>query len=147
MAMGLGGWLVTEPDRKLGTLIARDGKLSFALNPRDPAYTGPVVVLVDGLSGSTSEILAGGLKDLKRARVIGTRTMGAALPSMFVRLPNGDGFQYAFANYISSGGQPLEGRGVEPDEIVAPERKALLEGRDPAVDAAVRWIRSQHKGK
>jgi len=39
----------------------------------------------------------------------GAHTAGAALPSTFDKLPNRDGFQYAAANYISAGGQPLEG--------------------------------------
>jgi len=97
---------------------------------------------VDGGSGSTSEIFAGGMKDLKRARIFGTRSAGAALPSVIEKLPNGDGFQYAIANYISEGGKPLEGVGVIPDVEAAPTREALLQGKDPAVEAAVRWIHS-----
>jgi carboxyl-terminal processing protease len=111
--------------------------------PRPETYSGPVAVLVDGLSGSCSEILAGGLKDLGRARIFGTRTMGAALPSVIEKLPNGDGFQYAFANYVSEGGEVLEGVGVIPHFEIAPSREALLAGRDPVLDAAVAWIRQQ----
>ena len=70
---------------------------------------------------------------------------GAALPSVFTRLPNGDGFQYAIANYISEGGQPLEGFGVTPDEEVKLTRHQLLESQDPVLDAAVTWIEKQQK--
>ncbi len=142
MAMGFASWFVDD-GRKLGTMYMRENKLMFALNRRPETFRGPLAILVDGCSASTSEILVGGLKDLGRARVFGTKTAGAALPSVVVRLPNGDGFQYAFANYISEGGQTLEGIGVTPDEIVAPERKALLEGHDPALEAAIRWIQTQ----
>jgi len=58
-------------------------------------------------------------------------------------LPNGDGFQYAIANYISEGGQPLEGLGVTPDVETPPTRAALLAGKDPALDAAVAWIHAK----
>jgi carboxyl-terminal processing protease len=143
MGMGMGGFFVTEPDQQLGTMRTRSGEIHFVLNPRVESYTGPLAVLVDESSMSTAEILAGGLQDLKRARVFGTRTPGAALPSVVERLPNGDGFQYAFANYTSVGGQPLEGRGVQPDEVVELDRKSLLQGRDPVIEAAVRWIRSK----
>ena len=137
---------MNEPDLKLGTMITRDGSINFVLNPRPEPYTGPVAVLVDELSMSTSEILAGGLKDLGRARIFGTQDAGgAALPSRVDVLPNGDGFQYAFANYISVGGKPLEGLGVIPDVEVIPTRAALLAGRDPAVDAAAEWIKGQKK--
>jgi carboxyl-terminal processing protease len=95
------------------------------------------------LSMSTSEIFAGGMKDIGRARVFGTATPGAALPSAIERLPNGDGFQYAFANYISAGGKALEGLGVQPDEVVGYDASELRAGRDPVVEAAVKWILSE----
>jgi carboxyl-terminal processing protease len=143
MAMGIGGWLVEEKGRKLGTMIGRDFKLNFTVQPRAVTFSGPVAVLVDGCSASTSEILAGGLQDLGRARVFGTPTAGAALPSLIVKLPNGDAFQDAIANYVAEGGQALEGRGVLPDETAGPSREALLEGDDPALSAALAWIRTQ----
>jgi carboxyl-terminal processing protease len=145
MSFAIGGWLMSEPGRKLGTMITRDASVNFAIQPRRRPFDGPVAVLVDELSMSTSEILAGGLKDLKRARIFGTKTLGAALPSMVEVLPNGDRFQYAIANYISIGGKPLEGAGVVPDVETPLSRARLLEGRDPAVEAAVRWIRSSKK--
>jgi len=143
MAMGMAGFLVDKPNQRLGTMYLRDTTLNFVVNPRAKVFSGPVAVLVDGCSASTSEIFAGGLKDLGRARVFGTRTAAAALPSAFERLPNGDGFQYAVANYISEGGQPLEGLGVTPDVLVELTRPALLAGDDPVVDAALDWIRKK----
>ncbi|MBZ5676101.1 MAG: hypothetical protein LAP61_17810 [Acidobacteriia bacterium] len=141
MAMGMAGFLVDKPNQRLGTMYLRDSTLNFVVNPRADVFSGPVAVLVDGCSASTSEIFAGGLKDLGRARVFGTLTAAAALPSAFERLPNGDGFQYAVANYISEGGQPLEGLGVTPDVVVELTRAALLAGHDPVIDAALDWIK------
>jgi len=143
MAMGMAGFLVDKPNQRLGTMYLRDSTLNFVVNPRADVLTAPVAVLVDGNSASTSEIFAGGLKDLGRASVFGTKTAAAALPSAFERLPNGDGFQYALANYISQGGQPLEGLGVSPDVVVELTRPALLDGHDSVVDAALGWIRRQ----
>ena len=144
MAMGMAGWFIAQPDQNLGTLYMRDTTLKFVVNPRLSTFAGPLAILVDGTSASTSEIMAEGLKDLGRARVFGTLTAAAALPSVFEKLPNGDGFQFAIANYISEGGQPLEGLGVTPDVETPVTRQALLEGKDPALDAAVAWIES-HK--
>ena len=140
MAMGMAGWFIAQPDQKLGTLYMRDNTIKFVVNPRVATFSGPLAILVDGASASTSEIMAGGLKDLGRARIFGTHTAGAALPSLFEKLPDGDGFQYAIANYISEGGQPLEGLGVTPDVETPVTREALLAGKDPALDAAVAWI-------
>jgi carboxyl-terminal processing protease len=143
MAMGMGGHLIDRRDASLGTMITRDSKLRFVLNPQPQRFTGKVAILVDELCMSTCEILAGGLQEIGRARVFGLRTPGAALPSQIERLPTGDGFQYAIANYVSAAGTPLEGRGVEPDVAVPWEREALLAGRDPALEAALAWIQAK----
>jgi carboxyl-terminal processing protease len=143
MAMGIAGYFVDEPNKQLGTMVTRGVPLKFAINPRAPHFTGKVAILVDGLSASTSEILAGGLQDLHRARIFGTHTAGAALPSVIERLPNGDGFQYAIANYISASGKTLEGNGVTPDVEVSPDAEALRKGRDVVLEAALQWIQAK----
>jgi carboxyl-terminal processing protease len=146
MTIGFGNWFVREPNQKLGTLYTREATLKFTLHARAQTFQGPLAILVDGQTASASEILAGGLQDLKRARIFGTRTAGQALPAQVIRLPNGDRFMFAFANYISAGGQPLEARGVRPDVEVPLSRQALLKGEDPALNAAVTWIQSQKNG-
>jgi carboxyl-terminal processing protease len=140
MAMGIAGYFVDESTKPLGTMYTRGVPLKFAINPRAPHFNGKLAILVDGLSASTSEILAGGLQDLHRARIFGTHTAGAALPSVIERLPNGDGFQYAIANYISQSGKTLEGNGVTPDVEVSPDPEALRQGRDVVLEAALKWI-------
>lgn len=147
MAMGMGGWFVTEPNLSLGTMITRETELKFVLNPQPSPFTGPLAILIDELSMSTSEIMAAGLQDLGRARIFGRPSPGAALPSVIERLPNGDGFQYAFANYISAGGGTPEGHGVIPDQVVPIDRQALISGKDPVIEAALSWIHSQPKPK
>jgi len=147
IAMGMAGWLVAEKNLHLGTFFFRDAQVKALVNPRLGAYAGPVALLVDGLSVSCAEAFAGGLQDLGRARLFGTRTAGMVLMSAIERLPNGDGFQYVFASYRSAQGRLLEGRGVTPDVEVAPTRRALLRGGDPALDAAVAWIHQQGKSR
>jgi carboxyl-terminal processing protease len=145
LAMGVAGWFVDKAGLQLGTMYLRTSNLKFVIFPRPQPFRGLLAVLVDGCSASTSEILAGGLKDVGRARIFGTRTAGAALPSIIEKLPNGDGFQYAIANYISQGGKPLEGIGVIPDEEARLTREGLLRGRDEVLDAAAVWIQKQQK--
>jgi carboxyl-terminal processing protease len=143
MAMGMAGHLVSEENKKLGTMRTRQTSLDFVVNPQVERYAGKVAVLVDELSASTSEIFAGGLQDLGRARVFGRRTPGAALPSTIEELPNGDRFQYAIADYVSAGGKVLEGHGVTPDVPVALDPKLLRAGKDPDIVAATRWIQEK----
>jgi carboxyl-terminal processing protease len=141
MAMGMGGWFVSDESKRLGVMRTREGELKFFLNPRGgKAFAGRVAVLVDEMSASTSEIFAGGMQDLGLARVFGTRSAGAALPSTFKTLANGDQLQFAFATYTSTGGRVLEGNGVVPDQVVVPTRQNLRSGRDPVVAAAEAWV-------
>lgn len=144
MAMGIAGFFIDKDGLKLGEMKTRDTTLKFVIFPRPETYDGPLAILVDEGSASTSEILAGGLQDLKRARIFGVRTAGAALPSDIIRLPDGDGFQYPQASYTSVSGKVLEGAGVTPDVVVEQTREALLAGRDLVIEAADAWIRSIH---
>ena len=105
IALGFAGWLMEGKGVDMGTMRTRDNTLRFVINPRAQVYEGPCAILVDGLSGSCAEILAGGLQGFPRIRIFGSRTAGATLPSNVERLPNGDGFQYAFASYIGRNGE------------------------------------------
>ena len=140
MANALAGWFIEGQGVKLGTMYQRGLEINFAVIPRLNGFRGPLAILVDGASASTAEIFAGGLQDVKRARVFGEKTAGAALPSVVEMLPNGDFFQYAIANYVSFSGRELEGAGVMPDVVAPPTRAALLAGQDRALEAAIDWI-------
>jgi carboxyl-terminal processing protease len=139
LAAGVTGWFLKEQNY-LGTIMAPTGPLKLVAYPRPVRFEGKLALLMDGLSASTSEFLAAGLKDLGRARLFGERTPGMALPSVIELLPSGDRFQYAVADYVSLGGSAVEGVGVEPDAPVPLTRAGLLAGRDEALDAALAWI-------
>jgi carboxyl-terminal processing protease len=147
MVMGVSGYFMDEREA-LGRLKTRDTELSLVSMPRrvtragDPMqpYAGPVAVLVDGMSMSTSEIFAGGLQGVGRARVFGDVTGGQALPALMVRLPNRDVLMYVFADFVGPDGTRIEGRGVHPDRAVPLTRQHLLDGTDAALEAALAWI-------
>jgi carboxyl-terminal processing protease len=145
MVMGMAGHFIAEEGKVLGAMTTRQAELKFVATPRAPSqiFHGPLAVLVDETSMSTSEIFAAGLQENGRARVFGTRTAGMALPSVVEKLPNGDRMQFVFADLRGPSGKRIEGAGVEPDVVVAPDRAALLAGHDAVLDAAVGWIESQ----
>lgn len=150
MMMGIAGHFVGERT-SLGVMKTRDNELKFTVNPRlvsadgkpVDVFHGPVAILVDSLSGSASECFTGGMQSLKRVRVFGQRSMGAALPSQFDRLPNGDVFIHATGDFVTADGTRLEGRGVIPDQETPLTREDLLAGKDRALDAALAWIDSE----
>lgn len=142
MGSGIAGLLLAYP-HSLGEMQLRRGHLPVPVFPQANAFPGPVAVLIDRGSASTSEILAAGLQDLGRARLFGETSAGAALPSSFKRLPTGDLFQFAIADLRRPNGTAIEGIGVEPDEVVIAARRDLQEGRDPVRAAAEAWISDQ----
>ena len=137
---GIAG-LLTDRDLPLGTTRLRNGHFNAIGYPQAGAFLGPLAVLVDSCSASCSEILAAGLQEAGRARVFGTPTAGAVLPSQFRRLPNGDLLQHVIADYHTPKGVALEGFGCQPDEVVALTRADLAAGRDPVLQAAEAWLK------
>lgn len=142
MAAGLTGWL-SDRQLWLGRMQMRQGLMQFAAFPQEGAFTGPVAVLVDGRSASTSELMAAGLQATGRARIFGERTAGQALPSSFKQLPTGDLFQFAMADMVTPRGKSLEGAGVIPDELVERRRADLAAGEDKVLAAALEWLQRQ----
>jgi carboxyl-terminal processing protease len=153
MAPGFAGHFLDQPDT-LGVMRMRSGTLYFVANPRRvdtqarpvAPFAGPLAVLTDALTASTSEFFAGGLQQLGRARVFGEPTAGQALPALAQKLPDGDVLMHAIADFGGPRGQRFEGLGVTPDVAAPPTRAALLAGRDPAMEAAAAWIRSARRG-
>jgi carboxyl-terminal processing protease len=145
MVRGIGGYLVGDPSTSLGRMTTQAGTLELTANPPPPAqvFQGKVAVLVDELSASTAEVFAAGLQAIGRARVFGQPSAGRALPSTFISLPDGDILQIATGRLADPKGRPIEGEGVAPDVVVPLDREALAAGRDPVIEAALRWIESE----
>lgn len=139
MATGLAGMLVDE-EYEMGRMQMRRGHLNFNVYPQKGAYLGPVAVLIDSNSISTSEIFAADMRESGRARLFGTRTAGAALPSVFKQLPNGYYLQMAIADYVTLRGNRIERLGVLPDEEVSLSPSRLRRGEDSVIEAARKWI-------
>lgn len=146
MAPGIAGWL-TDREFSLGTMHLRQGHLDFTVTPQRNAFLGPVAVLIDSGSASTSEIMAAGLQEAGRARIFGETSAGAALPSLFKALPTSDLLQYAIADVQTPRGVLIEGRGVIPDEVVVTSLADLAAGRDPVRAAAERWVNAEREGR
>jgi carboxyl-terminal processing protease len=90
-----------------------------AKNPS--ALSIPLVVLIDGETASSAEILAGALKELNRATLIGEPTYGKGCTQFLLKLPEfkggvpAGGMRLTVAKVFSPKGLPYTGRGVMPD--------------------------------
>jgi carboxyl-terminal processing protease len=106
-------------------------------NRNVPVYKGNLVVLVNGFSGSASEIAAAALRDEANATIVGTKSAGAVLVSVIVDASNGFMLQYPLSDYVTNKGIRLEGNGVTPD-VEAKEPRLRLPGtKDEAVEKAL----------
>ena len=146
LAMGVGGHFTQEPTN-LGTMFNEFGELNFNTNPQRVSPSGelveplevPLVILVDDMSASTSEIFAGGLQSAKRASIVGRRTPGMALPAVAESLPNGDILYHAIAEFELPDGRSVEGVGISPDLTVSLDQESFASSRDPDIQTAVEW--------
>jgi carboxyl-terminal processing protease len=90
----------------------------------------PMAVLVDGASASASEIVAGALKDYKRAVLVGTHTFGKDLIQQITELPGKAAVSVTIASYLTSGKVNIHHRGVQPDYTVSLPEVSLPAAED-----------------
>lgn len=101
----------------------------------------PLVVLINGMSASASEILAAAVQDFDRGALVGTRSYGKGIvQSLLVFESDGAGMQYTSATYYTPSGRCIHGTGVSPDIVVeAPEGYYNLTGvPDPESDVQLK---------
>lgn len=79
-----------------------------------PVYKGNVVVLVNRGSASASEIFASAMHDVIGADVVGTRSMGAVLVSIFRPVGHGFSLQYPTSDYVTVANRRLEANPIIP---------------------------------
>jgi len=109
----------------------------------------PLVVLVNEGSASGSEIVAGALKDLHRAIVVGETTFGKGSVQNVMQLPDGSALRFTTAKYYTPSKTVIQGNGVVPNILVplTPEQDravASLRNNDKIQPAeATRIIKSQ----
>jgi len=106
-------------------------------HPGEQIYSGPVVILVDAHSASSSEVFAAGMQDTLRAKVIGSQSCGCVLGIARPRVMKGGGvLEMSEVLWFSPKGRKLEGTGIIPDKIVMPSVADLQRRRDPVLAEA-----------
>jgi carboxyl-terminal processing protease len=150
-----------------GTLVVstrgRDPQKKQEFHSREtkPHPNYPMVVLVNGYSASGAEIVAGALKDLKRALLIGEPTFGKGSVQSVEELGSGVGLRLTTAKYYTPSLKTIHEVGIEPD-ILAPisdyeerqlvlirstrpltpeEKTEILDFRDTQLDRAVATLK------
>jgi carboxyl-terminal processing protease len=120
---------VAGPFFKKGELIvytqgrATKDRDEFRAESDDQPITAPVAILINAGSASAAEIVAGALKDTRRAVIVGERSFGKGSVQTVFRLKNGEGMRLTTARYYTPGGVTIHEHGVAPqvEVVLTPE--------------------------
>lgn len=129
------------------TLRSRDGKVT-EYKTTESGIDIKTVLLVNELSASASELVAGALKDYEAAYLIGTKTYGKGIVQTFFEIPETNGwFKLTTDAYYTPNGVCVQDDGITPDLIVELSEEAekysidyIPEGLDTQLAAAIKYL-------
>lgn len=110
--------------------VDKDGKEEVSKSKEDRLVEEPVVVLVNSSSASASEIMAGALKDLECATIVGTKTYGKGVIQQLLTLSNGAGLKITVEEYYTPNKTKINKVGITPDYEVLLETSITREPTD-----------------
>lgn len=98
-----------------------DQTMRFNAETGDLTNGKPLVILIDGDTASSSEIVSGALQDYKRATIIGTRSFGKGSVQTIMPIGNDSAaLRITTARYYTPSGRSIQAQGIVPDWIVKP---------------------------
>ncbi len=125
------------PEGNLVSIVGRNGfRYDIEAQDTELGIDKPVVVLVDGVSASASEILSGALKDYKKATLLGTKTYGKGMVQKIIPLPNETGLNLTIAKYLTPNGHDINKKGISPDVEVELRLSDIKNKTDSQYNAA-----------
>ncbi len=116
-ALQIAGY-IADKDSVLLYEVDKDNNETVEKNESDPIINMPVIILTNENTASSSEILAGALKDLGKARTVGTKTYGKGVIQQILTLPDGSGVKITTEKYLTPNRTEINEIGIEPDETV-----------------------------
>lgn len=126
--------------------VDKNGNEDVKKSPNDPIINMPIVILTNENTASASEILAGALKDLGKAKIVGTKTYGKGVIQQILSLKDGSGIKITTEEYQTPNHNKINKIGIEPDEIVElPEDVESIinvpEEKDTQLDKAIEMLK------
>ena len=109
---------IVPKGKDLLVTVDKDKNEKVEKSEEDVLIDMPIVVLVNENSASSSEILAGALKDLNEATIVGTTTYGKGVIQQLLTLRSGAGLKVTVEEYYTPNRTKINGVGIEPNEKV-----------------------------
>ena len=109
---------VATKDSVLLYEVDKNNKETVKKAKTDPIINMPIIILTNENTASASEILAGALKDLGKAKTVGTKTYGKGVIQQILRLSDGSGLKVTIEEYQTPNRNKIHKVGIEPDEKV-----------------------------
>ena len=103
-----------------------------------------IVVLIDGASASASELLASALKEQANATLIGTKSFGKSTVQQVVDLENGVKYKITIKEWLTSLGDVINGKGINPDievELGEAYLKEANDDNDNQLQEAIKYLK------
>lgn len=123
-----GGGIVDEALEIANYILDKDSVILYEVDKNnnetvekttdDPTINMPIVILTNENTASSSEILAGALKDHKKATIVGEKTYGKGVIQRLLTLPDGSGLKITSEKYLTPNRTEINKVGIEPDEKV-----------------------------
>ncbi|KKU75319.1 MAG: Carboxyl-terminal protease [Candidatus Nomurabacteria bacterium GW2011_GWB1_47_6] len=98
------------------------------------------VILIDGGSASASEIVAGAMQDLGKAKLVGTQSFGKGSVQEVVNITPETLLKITVARWLTPNGVSISEKGLTPDYEVEVTREDVAAKRDPQMDKAVELL-------
>ena len=109
---------IADKDSVLLYEVDKANKETVEKSENDPIINMPIIILTNKNTASSSEILAGALKDLGKAKIVGTKTYGKGVIQQILTLPDGSGLKITTEKYLTPNRTEINKVGIEPDETV-----------------------------
>lgn len=109
---------IADKDSVLLYEVDKNNKETVRKAKTDPIINMPIVILTNENTASASEILAGALKDLGKAKTVGTTTYGKGVIQQILKLNDGSGLKITIEEYQTPNKNKINKVGIEPDEKV-----------------------------